>query len=154
MFTLSQIQGPARDALNLIMSSPAVGRDKYALCLSRVLADKLALPSSQVDNIDEFYGQTNSLRVDEVISNLNELMVVDIQLMRRLIRNFWMMRYSIAFPGNPQFGSCSADPVGCFIGYEFFVSPDLIARIREVQDVQSVLNDCRLVIDALSQVKR
>lgn len=77
---------------------PPKDRERFAvLVVSRVVAYHLELPSSPVSNVNEFYSVRLLPEVNDVVSALNEELVIPVAFVAELIKKIWIMRYRMVF---------------------------------------------------------
>lgn len=77
---------------------PPKDRERFAvLVVSRLVAYHLELPSSPVSNVQEFYSTRLLPEVNDVVSALNEELVVPVAFLTELVRKIWIMRYRMVF---------------------------------------------------------
>lgn len=69
-----------------------------SLALARVLANQLPLPSSPVDNIQQYYQVQCRIGVEGKLGTINELMLVDFKLVLEMVEKFFRLRYNMAHP--------------------------------------------------------
>lgn len=70
---------------------------------SSVIASKLALPTSPVDDPQGYYLQTLRLQVNDYISRINECVVTDFKYILEGVFNLWLGRYYAAHPKSASF---------------------------------------------------
>ena len=97
--TLAQTQAP--DGLD----RPCVLAGAAALMVSRCVA----LPTSEVDDMESYYSDTALPQVKAMLSELNDALVMDVAKALEWTRMFWMIRYVAVNPEskpnlNPIYG--------------------------------------------------
>lgn len=91
------------DSRNFLSSvNSAFGKDKNALllALSKAIANRLTLPTSPVNDIEEYYIMSNLEAVRKLIGTINEICILDIDSTQQLIKDFWVMRYKVVHGSN------------------------------------------------------
>ncbi len=90
---------PAVQAFLTFASNTSLpNRDKAALLVfSRMLAFQLTIPSSPVPSANAYYADTHTSAVNELISDLNESVVIDVVYLRDLVRKVWLARYELVY---------------------------------------------------------
>lgn len=75
-----------------------VNRSNVAILLfSRLIATKVSLPTSPVDNPQEFYVTACLDTVQAVVSDLNENLVINVPVLMDLTYKTWLARYDMVF---------------------------------------------------------
>lgn len=69
------------------------------LVLSKAIADQLRLPSDTVSEPHDFYLEHLRESAHRALSFFNEIKVFDIEKASTYIKEFWLFRYSILYPG-------------------------------------------------------
>ena len=95
-----KLSDDSRNFLNSVNS--AFGKDKNALllALSKAIANRLTLPTSPVNDIEEYYIMSNLESVRKLIGTINEICILDIDSTQQLIKDFWVMRYKVVHSSN------------------------------------------------------
>lgn len=95
-----KLSDDSRNFLNSVNS--AFGKDKNALllALSKAIANRLTLPTSPVNDIEEYYIMSNLESVRKLIGTINEICILDIDSTQQLIKDFWVMRYKVVHGSN------------------------------------------------------
>lgn len=91
---LSLVLSRAQSTTNIPreMRSKVVG-----MLLARCIAFNLELPSSAVEDRDQYYNQIHRSVVNGLLSELNEQFALDARLLADLTRRIWGMRYAMVF---------------------------------------------------------
>lgn len=66
-----------------------------AIGIARAIASRLQLPTSPVSDLQIYHAETNDQQVIDIISFMNETLVIDIQLVRSLTFRFYKLRYDL-----------------------------------------------------------
>ena len=66
---------------------------KYAL--GKALSDQMAVPSSPIENIEEYFKNSAQTSNFEIMCVISELVPLDYEDMDQYIRMFWKLRYSL-----------------------------------------------------------
>lgn len=98
-----------------------------AFGVALAIASKLPLPSSAIDDIDNYYGQIVGPLVNGgALSDINESCVFDMKTAIAMVREFWFIRYSafamcetLAFAENSTYGF-----VDTIVGANLHMSPE------------------------------
>jgi hypothetical protein len=68
-----------------------------ALGLARSLAYALSIPSSKVESAYVYYAMTHSQVVGDILSQVNEAVVISFDLAKDLTKQLWIMRYNVVW---------------------------------------------------------
>lgn len=68
-----------------------------ALGLARAIAYQLPIPSSPVDIPLSFFALQYLGQVNDVLSEVNEQIVINIELATSLVKKLWLLRYNVVF---------------------------------------------------------
>ena len=92
--------------------NPGTRLSAITLASAFAIARGLPMPSSPVDNPDNYFLTTSSLGLIQLIDNINEACIIDRHAARAAVKSFWMVRYYSLFPAEwvPE------------DGYDFFCS--------------------------------
>lgn len=69
-----------------------------SITLARLLANRLPLPTSEVECIDTFYNAQHAVAALTRLSSLNELLLLDTATIVDLIKRFYRLRYQQVCP--------------------------------------------------------
>ena len=123
MFNVSKLSNETK---KFIQNIPAVSKNNQevlAMAVSKVIANELVLPSSPVENPIDFYLYTTYTGAREVISCINELVVIDINRVQELVKTFWLVRYNILFPRKKLYLTNQIASESHFFGFSSLLSP-------------------------------
>ena len=123
MFNVSKLSNETK---NFIQNVPTISKNNQevlAMAISKVVANELVLPSSPVDNAIDFYLHTTYAGAREIISCINELVVVDINRVQELVKTFWLVRYNILFPRKKLYLTNQIASESHFFGFSSLLSP-------------------------------
>jgi hypothetical protein len=77
---------------------PAEQRETFiALALARAVSTSLPLPSTPVTSVNVYYSSTHHAAVAELVSRINEEMVINTKLATELTFKLYKMRYDLVF---------------------------------------------------------
>ena len=125
-----KLSDDSRNFLNSVNS--AFGKDKNALllALSKAIANRLTLPTSPVNDIEEYYIMSNLESVRKLIGTINEICILDIDSTQQLIKDFWVMRYKVVHGSNYLLSANTTHGVlASFMGFAGS------AQIHRLQDI-------------------
>ena len=129
MFQQQQLSQQSRLFIqNVHLASPGKS-ELISIAVARAIAWKLALPTMETSAPSVFYLESHDTAVRETLSRLNEMLVVDIPAILELTKQFWSMRYVIAFPPAYAIGT-EADPMATLLGYSNSLSQDTIETMK------------------------
>lgn len=69
-----------------------------SIALSRVLSDRFSMPSVPVENVVLYFKTQNQLELDSMVSQLNELVALDISTVINYTIKFYQYRYHSVYP--------------------------------------------------------
>lgn len=126
-----------------------------SLVIAKLVSDKIELPTTEVEDPASFYKSTYGYSVMQVVNSLNEVLVLDLPTINKLIENFYAARYSILHP-------CSINvlyannPVEDFFGITKHISNDNIDLIKdnylEVMELQLGFSKLITCLEKVKQV--
>ena len=77
------------------------------------LAATLPLPTTEVVDVEGYYGLQVGLLANAPLSDIGEAVAMDMPAALEFTRQFWMLRYAAAFPGS-QLTFATKSPYGFF----------------------------------------
>lgn len=115
--------------------------------LAKAIANSLVIPTSEVEDKKSFYQQNCFTGARSVVSEINELVVVDASYVAGLVAMFWEIRYSTVYPTKRIFVGTNGLSEADFFGYGIIVPPDILAHIRkDTMDVIKMTNGFTIVL--------
>lgn len=94
----------AEQFLNDALAFNIADRNKLAMVtLTKVIAYKLAIPSSPVDNPELYYISNHLTFVNNAVSHINETIVINVDAFVNAVKAIWLTRYRVVFtPSTPE----------------------------------------------------
>ena len=125
--------------------NPGTRLSAFTLATAFSIARGLPMPSTPVDNPDNYFLTTSSLGLIQLIDNVNEVCVIDRHAARAAVKSFWMVRYHALFPAAwvPE------------DGYDFFCSVSKVPAYFTKEQYALLCENKAAVLrvaDALTQV--
>lgn len=77
--------------------NPNSQRIAMAVALGRAISLSLPLPATLVDNIGYHYNQMHDMVVNRVVSQINEVYIVDTSLVRVVALTYYTFRYELVY---------------------------------------------------------
>lgn len=140
MYAITKLKAQTRNFLDQI-STAASNQKLVDFCIAKAISDELSLPSAPVDNPEDYYTQFCAVLASQFVSDINEVRILDIELIRENVKRFWKMRYSILFPRKRVFLITECDGDEHFFGFSQYMSKDLLESIdKNVSNTVFVLN--------------
>lgn len=120
-----------------------------AVAVGIAIASKLSMPSLavEVDPSNYFLG-TIAQASNDYISRFNEEVVFDTRYCREVLRSFWLLRYSAAYPGAQFFAPPTLGFVDSVVGATLYLAPEMHEFCNEHKEVIFTL-----VRDALALIQ-
>lgn len=86
-----------QSTLDAFQVPPEKRKHLVTLALSKSIAYGMALPTSQVENVNMFYANAHRANVEKLLSEINELFIIDYESCSDLIFKLWRLRYRLVF---------------------------------------------------------
>jgi hypothetical protein len=141
---------------NFIVKISNTGMSKnisVSIGVSKVLSNRLAMPSSPVDDIESFYRQNHELSVIYSIDVLNELLVVDAECIKDITKRLYLVRYGMLSPKDSVLilpGTAVED----FFGIRKYMSDSLLNTVRlESASIMETQNAISSILTSLDKNK-
>ena len=123
MYSSSKLSNETKSFIQNIPQISKSSQEVVAVALAKVVANELPLPSAPVESAVEFYLSTTYANTRELISAINELVVVDLTRIQELVKTFWLVRYNILFPRKKLFQTNQVVSESHFFGFSSLLSP-------------------------------
>lgn len=123
MYTSSKLSSETKSFIQAIPQISKSSQEVVAVALAKVVANELPLPSAPVESAMDFYLTTTYANTRELISAINELVVVDLARIQELVKTFWLVRYNILFPRKKLFQTNQIVSESHFFGFSSLLSP-------------------------------
>ncbi len=123
MYSSSKLSNETKSFIQAIPQISKSSQEVVATALAKVVANELPLPSAPVESAVEFYLSTTYANTRELISAINELVVVDLTRVQELVKTFWLIRYNILFPRKKLFQTNQILSESHFFGFSSLLSP-------------------------------
>lgn len=150
MYGIAKLSPESQDFLKV-----TTDKDLIAHALAKAIANVLPLPSSPVESPVEHNLSSNSVAVKRLVSDVNEVAVIDTKLVVELISLFWQIRYHIAHPSSHVFNTSAESVEANFFGYGSLLTPVLVEYIRSNgAELVRATNTFNKIIAELTEVSR
>ena len=117
------------------------------LAIAKVLADTALLSSSDVENPENAYDVMCSGSVGKNLSDLNEVVVVDVENILNYTKKFWLVRLGNAYPPKRIFSPTAITcPLAAFNIYQNLSRSDLDAISDNFLEFSEIYNSLRELI--------
>lgn len=123
----------------------------FTLAVARAIANQVSLPTSRVEEYENFYNTTNRLSVMDKVNILNELFVVNFPLVEEYVKKFCMQRYTVLYPN--EFLIVKDDKSGildCFSIRRFFSEEALKTMQEQGKLLMVYTNEITKILTALT----
>lgn len=123
MYTSSKISPQTKDFILKVPEVSKSNQELVAMALAKAVANELPLPSSAVELATEFYLNSTYVNTRDLLSAINEIVVVDLSRVQELVKTFWLIRYNILFPRKKLFQTNQIVSESHFFGFSSLLSP-------------------------------
>lgn len=100
------------------------------LAIARVLGDKFSLPTAPVTSIEAFFNMHNKAQLFELVSNLNELTILDTNAIIDYTNRFYKFRYEKTYPSTGPLALNVDKAIIDFFGISKVFDPETIKLIE------------------------
>ncbi len=142
----------SKDAQDHILYFTNEGRGKAAVstvAISRAIANRLSMPSGEVENIDNYFRTFLQIDTLRQVSRLNEMFLVEVQEVMEFVAKFYKLRYAVLFPRKNVYCTNSVTALQDFIGISQYLdqatveliqkNPTELMRVNNA--LQAIMND-------------
>lgn len=138
VFTVYNVTKLSADTNSFLLNLPLYSKGNQeltALAAARAISNDLTLPSSPVESAAAFYVQAVYNNARDMISDLNEVTVVDLNRVQELVKTFWLVRYNILFPRKKLFCTNALVSESHFLGFGSILGHAESAMIQQSSEV-------------------
>lgn len=122
-----------------------------AIALGKILADKLVMPTSTVENVEEFYSNNCKDHYSDNLFYIIETAVIDLNKVEIYKRMFWFVRYNILH--HSFIYSSDNGGVSDFFGISRNMSPEDLATVNEnIKKLSRLYNGFSVWFDEIDKV--
>lgn len=122
-----------------------------SIALGISFAQKAPVPTASLEEVETYYNEFIRIPAGNKAAEFNESVLVDIDLVTKFTRAFWMMRYFSAYPRNrlPLSTDESGDFMGKYFGFsEYFSETELEFLNKNIKQIILMANDCLKAFEA------
>jgi hypothetical protein len=98
MYSITKLKKESQDFIMSLTTGNKSRSVTTSIALGKVIADRLSLPSGEVENIAAYYRTSSTADFNSLLSEINELVILDITAVTDYAAKFYMNRYYNAFP--------------------------------------------------------
>lgn len=132
MLAITKLSAETQEFLNFITSTNRCRLQLSSIVIGKALASTLNLPGSPVEDISSFYRMNMLINVQQKISELNELTIIDIDTVLDYVYKFYMTRYYAAYPPKTIFCPCADTAILSFLGASYALDQNSMELIKAV----------------------
>lgn len=125
MYNISKLSEMSRTFVSTLRVGPCTN-----LAVAKAVANHLALPSGPVEDPEFHYREVHYGTARQLVSDLNEVTVINARDVLELVQSFWKARYGIAYPARVQ-PLNQTETCYAFFGYGIFVSEGVKCEIEK-----------------------
>lgn len=131
MFPINTLQKESKDfILNLVNTGRS--RSKIVtLCLAKAIADSLPVSEAIDGDIKVYFRSMFEIPTMQLISQINEICIVDTEAVLEYVRSFYIWRYNSVYGQNVVLAILPETAVLAFFGIDSVIDPDGIKAIAE-----------------------
>jgi hypothetical protein len=145
MYAITKLSKESQDFIGYQVSNNKSRSLITSLALGKVLADRLSLPSTPVDDIGTYYRQSSATDYNTLLSDVNELLILDIQAVNDSATKFYMNRYYNAHPAAVTIAINAESAIPDFFS---------ISRSFDKTTLSLIAENCVCLTDSVSKFKR
>lgn len=152
MYSFANLSNKTKDFINVTACGfkPQVRN----IGLANALAKYLVLPSSEVENQEEFFIDNCFTKVREDASAFNELCVIDVDTVISLAKQFWRLRYNALYQEERIYVNTLNATAMDFFGIGMVLSPEVCKTLsEEAKDCITATNGYFEVFKELNGIK-
>ncbi len=113
------------------LSNSGKGRTKLvSIAIAKAIADTYPLPTGNVGDIKSFFRNTMELDAMRLISNINELSIVDTTAILTYVRTFFIWRYRVAYDPHVVICNNPDTVVQDFFGIDAAIDQDATSLMK------------------------
>lgn len=142
----------SKDVQAHILYFNSEGRGKVSVtsvAIGRAIANRLSMPSGEVENIDIYFRSFLEIDVLRQVSHLNELFLIEVPEVLEFVSKFYKLRYSVLFPRKNVYCTNSVTALQDFIGVSQHLDQSTVELIqknptelmRVNNALQAIMND-------------
>lgn len=121
--------------INMILQSPTGMSQAHQIALAKAMADMLPLPTSSEINTKLHYNNEHAIRVSQLFSVINEMVIVPVEYVEGLTRDFYCLRVDQAFGKNPNPSDVPGKGFNSFFSLQTYLSDEVLAIIAQTDTI-------------------
>ncbi len=145
---------PATSTFVSYLVNNGISRSKrVSLLIGKALADRLQMPSSEVENISTYFEGTLAKSVRAVLGGINEVVIIDIEAVMQYTETFFKARYTLLNPKKKTFCTDPETIITDFFGITRVVSKETLIEIKSIapEELTAIYNGVSALFDDVSE---
>ena len=121
-------------AKDLIGAINVEGKSRWIVtsaAIAKCLADRVAIPTVAVENIETYYRTVVEMEVLKHLSALNEHIVLEVDTIKELAKRFFFFRYSVAVPEPKVFCLNESRALSDFFTFGRYIDQETLTEISK-----------------------
>lgn len=152
MLAITKLSADTQGFLNYVASGSRNRSLLTSIAIARALANTLSLPSAPVEDLRNFYRTTLLINIQEKISDLNELALIDCDAILDYTSRFYSFRYNAAYPAATIFCAKPETAVSDFLGASMVLDETTLELIKSAPvDLTRLTNGFILFFTEINQ---
>lgn len=131
---MSAITRLDKDGQAIIVNLSNGGKSRsllVSIAIGKAIASSLSMPSSGVADVEQLYKTMHLINVQNTLSEINEMVVLDTDAILSYVSKFFAVRYAMLSPSMTVFCMNSETALEDFMGISQVMDQATIAAIRE-----------------------
>lgn len=138
MYNLSRLSDTSRSFLSNIRSGSLEQNKVIALALAMAISKIMVIPSAPVDDEMNYYDSNVLNTVQEAISQVNELALIDTRITLEFTRILWKARYRTLYPSGKIFLNVTTNSftsaLASFFGFGNILTAEILSIVDKNND--------------------
>ena len=149
MSLFAQLSPEDQQLVNMILQSPMGMSQAHQIALARALSDMFPLPESSEVNTKLYYNNEHAIRASQLLSMLNEMVVVPMAYVEGLVRDFYCLRCDVAFGKNPNPSDVPGKGTCTFFSLSTYLSDETLAVINQTDTITIMVSGFKRLLTSM-----
>lgn len=131
MYTVTKLTNNSQTFVSELSLDGKSRRVETSIALARIIAMELTLPTSQVDDLQNYFNLQLRVDINSKVYQLNEIMSLDVKAVLDLVYKFYYYRYNVMAPTIGLISVNRSNAIVDFFNISKSFDPETIRIIEE-----------------------
>lgn len=151
-YFLSKLTKPTIAWVNMILGAGKNRCDAFALALAYVISLRITMPVERLEDPSQYFRLTNLIPITNLIDKCNEVLPMNMKMVRQAVEAFFLFRYHTQFPMTIPLALRKETAIEDFFGLGKYFSDDILTVIKtDFENLTQFINQLTVLVEEIEK---